>query len=75
MVEFLDESEVDTLVMALATGVGRRGFTEDEASRLLEWANGVRLDQAILRVVLDGELVVSIDDGSGEFLYSTRIKR
>jgi hypothetical protein len=43
---------------ALARGTGSRGFTKSEAQALLDWAESVRVDAAILRLIVDGRMRV-----------------
>jgi hypothetical protein len=52
----LTETEAVAVLHALARGTGSRGFTTSEAQALLDWAESVRVDAAILRLILDGEM-------------------
>lgn len=60
----LAQSEIDRLVMAVARGMGT--FSEDDARRVVQWAQRIRFETAVLELVLSGVLVVSVPHGHGE---------
>ena len=63
----ITDDEGDLLIMALANARGARAFTQDEAQKLLEWARQVRMEAAMLRIVLKGAAYCDIDE-QGEFV-------
>jgi hypothetical protein len=54
--EFLTQDEVTQIVLMTVRGMGRP--TEDDMEKAVEWAKGVRIDAALLRLVLDGKLAI-----------------
>lgn len=52
----LTESERQRIISSLAIRRGVKGFTEDEAFNLLQWAQKVRIDESLLNLLLQ-ELV------------------
>lgn len=64
----LSQAECCRLIASLAAGMADRGgFTEQQARALLDWAARVRLDAALVDLVIRGELVVSWRKGQPEF--------
>lgn len=61
-IDTLDDEDRQALMMACAEGLSleHEVFTEEEllaaASKACEWAHGVRLNEALLRLVLDGRV-------------------
>ena len=70
MAEVLTHDELEGLVMALANGQER--FTEADAQRVIAWAEGVRVENAVVDLVLGGLLVVSIDNDEIVFRVCTK---
>lgn len=62
---FTDE-QVMTLIMSLAQARGDKGFTEDEAQELVDWAVEVRINYELLGLILDGFIAVNWDSEHGE---------
>lgn len=55
----LSDNEAKTIIEACLHGHGRRGATEEQVRRSLSWANGVRAEQALLELVLEGKLAIT----------------
>lgn len=65
----LTQEEVQRLVLATVTGgtkVGRPPTTE-QIEKVVEWATIVRVDAALLKLVLDGEALPFDVEDDGEF--------
>lgn len=56
-IPLLTNDEQERLVLAWVEGQG--SIDAAQAIRLLEWAEGVRIDQALLSVVLKGHAVIT----------------
>jgi hypothetical protein len=52
--------EIEQLIMALLDSRGDRGFTEDEAFRLIRWAEQTRIAGAFLTGLLAGTILVEL---------------
>jgi hypothetical protein len=61
-IELFNDNEGRVLVMALAVGQRDLGLTEYEVDVVFNWARKARLDATLLELVLDGSVVLSIDD-------------
>lgn len=67
VVEELSMEEAESLVMAFAEERGGRGFTEEEASVILDWAINARLDAILLQIVLKGGMNIDLREGKVVF--------
>ena len=67
--DWLTDAEISTVIMALATVRGPRGFTEPEAEVVVDWARTARVEQGLLDGVLRGRIRVDLND-SGEPVFS-----
>jgi hypothetical protein len=56
------------LVLALAAGSGREGFTVEDAAALVHWVAQARVTNALIRLALDGD--VAIRRKGDEFAFS-----
>ena len=66
-IDLLTEREKERVILALAHAretSGKRPFTAKRAAKALSWANRVRLEAAMLNLVLKG--VMSVDVGPGD---------
>lgn len=68
----LTEAEIQFLMLATIDGSETGIATEDEMKIVLDWANGVRLDESLLRLVMDGKLSVSVKDGEVAFMDAAK---
>jgi len=50
----LSEDEVETLILSLASARGIEGFEEEEAFKLVKWAENIRIGEALLDLTLKG---------------------
>lgn len=66
---FLTDDEVTRLVRALAEARRDRWFTEEEAEKVLDWGNRVRINQALLSLVLSGEVLVDVNE-EGDLVFA-----
>jgi hypothetical protein len=66
----LSQDMVDCLIIQLAKGHADRGITEDDALKLVEWAELTSINFAILHLLLEGTLVCVIDPESGDVLFT-----
>ncbi len=57
--QVLTDAEIDQLLLAVFGGP--HGGTDEEAAVLLEWAEHVRIDEALLDLALEGKVSISID--------------
>lgn len=67
---FLNNQEVEAIVLAAVAGSGERGCSTEEASRVVDWADQVRMDAALVRLIVEGKLKVdaqSNDPGEWKF--------
>lgn len=64
------ETEAEALIMAFAEQRGGDGVTEEEAQRLIDWAEHVRIDVILLGMVLKG--AIGIDIREGEIVFTSR---
>lgn len=58
---WLHEHEINLLVMA--TVIGHGAATEEQAAKVIDWAEGVRIDASFLESVLNGKLVILNTEG------------
>jgi hypothetical protein len=66
--DFLTAREIDRLIVAASVGWVPQPMTEQDAGSVVEWARRVRIDQALLAVVLDGSTVpAGMKDGQLSF--------
>jgi len=63
--EVLTADEIDGVLAALSEGQGAAGTTEADWDEAVEWAYKVRINNAILNLVLDRRLVMRVEDGGG----------
>jgi len=63
--KFLTEQEVEILVLALAGGREGKTFTQEEAKKVIRWAEDIRIDMGILGSILNGDVLITEipDDG------------
>ncbi len=64
--DFVSDDEAEALILAL--GTAQESFTEDDASLILEWASMTRLENDLLDMVLEGTLLIKVQDGEPVFL-------
>jgi len=55
----LSDDEAKTIIEACLLGHGNKGASQDEIARCLSWANGVKAEQALLELVLEGKTVIA----------------
>lgn len=67
MDHLLSDTEMQTLIKALAQSKGATGFTEAEAKTLIEWAQQTRFNVMALDMALDGAVRVTVTDGEVRF--------
>ena len=72
MEELLSDEDSSNLIMSLATVRGEKGFTEEEAVILLQWAEGVLVEHSLLTLVLNGDINVDITDGEPAFSVTSQ---
>ena len=68
MVQFLDEDEMNSLILSLAASRGDAGFTEEEAAEVVAWGERVRLEADLLELVLGGH--VRVDFGPEGVMFA-----
>jgi len=61
--KLLTEAEVERLILSLATARGDDGFDESEVLEIVRWAEGVRVETTMLKLVLSGLCDVNWIDG------------
>jgi len=63
--KFITEQETEILVLALAGGREGRTFTQEEAMKVIQWAENIRIDMGILETILNGDVLITeiTDDG------------
>lgn len=66
----LSMDQVKCLIIQLAKGHAERCFTEDDARKLVEWAELTIINASMLHLLLEGTLVCAIDPESGEVLFT-----
>lgn len=68
----LTDKEVEQLIMAIVSGseepIERRELLR-RADVLGDWAEGVRRESVMLRLILDGRVVIRFKDDDDDFLY------
>ncbi len=60
--EILEDAEAKAVILAL--GRGQSVFSTDDALKAVQWAEGIRINQTLLELVLDGTLSLTIKDGA-----------
>jgi len=60
--EILTDAEIETLIMQLAEG--QKEFSTEQVEIVVRWAKGVRLEYALLQMVLKGELKIMVNENS-----------
>lgn len=71
----LTDDEIEALSLAVIRGheeARGRGATEDEIAAVVRWAEDVRVEAALLRLILSGEVVVTAVDDDGDFTLQRR---
>jgi len=69
--DILTDRELRAVLLALAYGRGARGFDDEQAARVVEWAEAARIDNALLANVLSGAVTIDIRP-SGELIFAAR---
>ena len=69
MTAFVTPAEVRLLIQALERARGGLDFAREEAERVVEWAEQVRIEDALLRTVLRGDVVVDVRE-DGELIFT-----
>jgi len=64
----LTEGELLVILRRLGASRGARGFSADEALAVVRWAEAARVEESMLRMVLDGTVGVDLHR-SGEILF------
>lgn len=65
---FLTDGEVQRLIMSLLQSRGERGAGEQDMKAVIDWADGIRLQNTMLDLVLDGRVeVVDVEDSEPVF--------
>jgi len=69
--DFLTPREIDRLIVSTGAGRVPQPMTEQDASIVVEWARRVRIDHAMLGMVLDGRMVpAGMKDGRLSFKWA-----
>jgi hypothetical protein len=63
----LTDEQAQTLILSLADARGDKGFTEEEANSVCEWAVGVMTETALLEAILMGDMNIDIVDDEPVF--------
>ncbi len=61
----LTEEETEKIIMATVRGQSRIGASEAEIEVAVAWAHQVRVNGALLRMVLDGDVLLEVDPVRG----------
>jgi hypothetical protein len=69
---FLTTEETKAIIMAVIRGHPDQGVSRDQIERAVEWAEGVRVESALLQSVLAGQVVISGFDEDGDLRFSAR---
>jgi hypothetical protein len=69
----LTDGEVQSLILALADARGERGFQVNEVKKVVAWAERVRMEDVMLRLILEGQVWVDVV-GSGEVVLMAKPK-
>ena len=69
---FLTTEETKAIIMAVIRGHPDQGASRDQIERAVEWAEGVRVESALLQTVLAGQVVISGFDEAGDLRFSAR---
>ncbi len=64
------DSEYEFIIASLAMSRGDRGFTEDEAEALLKWCDMVRINQALVDLLLKGLAIIGWENDEPTFIIS-----
>ena len=64
----LTEGELLAILRSFGTSRGAGGFSTDEALAVVRWAEAARVEESMLRMVLDGTVSVDLHEG-GEILF------
>lgn len=72
--EILTEEELKALILATVRGhdTEGRGATEADLQAVADWAEKVRKEAALLRLILSGEVLVTAVEEDGDFSVRTR---
>jgi hypothetical protein len=65
----LTNEQVRAILVSLARSRGNRGFTKEEAQKVVDWGNEADLIRATLKAVLNGEVWIDLDD-KGEACFT-----
>ena len=66
----LTEKNVEILIMSLASSRGDNGFNEEEAMKVVSWAEEACVNMALLENVLNGDVRVDIRTSDGELIFN-----
>lgn len=66
--QFITDDEAQVFIMALGKTRGAKGFTEEEASKIISWAEDIAFNKALFDNVLDGHMAVDVND-EGEVVF------
>jgi hypothetical protein len=63
--KILSDKEVETLILSFFYSRGKNCATEQECVKLIDWAERVRIEQALLDGVMEGLFIIDMH-GNGE---------
>lgn len=69
MASLVSDDEIQSLILALAESRKDSVFTEQEAQRLVHWAESVRLESSLLDLVLEGKVLPHVAEGEDISFY------
>ena len=70
--QLLDTEEAALLLAACPEAHTLEGMTAEQAEDLIQWAEGIRLNNACLELVLKGRLQINFIDGEPIFALTTK---
>ena len=65
------EGELLGILRSFGASRGARGFSTDDAMAVVRWAEAARVEESMLRMVLDGTVRVDLHEG-GEILFAVK---
>jgi len=68
MAKMLSDEETTILFASLAHARGEKGFTEKEATELVEYFVKAKIDDTVFKLVLEGKVIVNWDNEKKEYI-------
>ena len=67
--QLLSDAEAKAVILARLRGAGPEGASKAQCEQAVRWAEQVRIDSALLELVLEGRLAMRPAKGEGQWTF------